>query len=112
VPRAAAGRSPPPQMLQDPAHRRHTDLDPVAAATPVHNSSRGRIWIVTYQPLHDSLASPIQARLLTTRVGLWGHVTRGAVLVNTCSTKPKLTPNTSAMRRCEPSRRSQARRIF
>jgi hypothetical protein len=36
--------------------------------------------MVTHEALHDSLSSGIQARLLTTRMGLWGDVASGPVL--------------------------------
>jgi hypothetical protein len=36
--------------------------------------------MVTHEPLHDSLGRGVQARLLTTRMGLWGDVASGTVL--------------------------------
>lgn len=36
--------------------------------------------MVTHEALHDSPSSGIQARLLTTRMGLWGNVASGPVL--------------------------------
>ena len=36
--------------------------------------------MVTHEPLHHSLGSGVQARLLTTRRGLWGDVASGPVL--------------------------------
>ena len=36
--------------------------------------------MVSHEPPHDRLGSRVQARLLTTRMGLWGNVASGPVL--------------------------------